>query len=216
VEPMFRACESPIERQFLLGMFLRDLPFGMKLAEPDTEAKELTNAGAAIDFVQSAESRADPQNNMRPDCVSVVAQRVFDDWQHECEICDDLSTCEHASPVVARVDFLLSAYWFGPVGWITHVAVEIDGHEFHDRTKEQAAKDRARDRWLLSDHFGPDAVIRFTGSEVFSDPSRCAQEAFLCAYNLFQRRHEGLQVERSRALTRDPEATASPQAEIIQ
>lgn len=50
------------------------------------------------------------------------------------------------------------------VGWLI---VECDGHDFHERTKEQAAKDRARDREFQSAWFG---VFRFTGSELYRDP----------------------------------------------
>ena len=51
--------------------------------------------------------------------------------------------------------------------------VEVDGHAFHERTREQAIRDRRRDRNLLREGF---RVIRFTGSEVFGNPSGCAKE----------------------------------------
>ncbi len=52
--------------------------------------------------------------------------------------------------------------------------VECDGHDFHERTKEQAAKDRSRDRDLtLMGH----RVIRFTGSEIHRDAMGCARQA---------------------------------------
>lgn len=51
------------------------------------------------------------------------------------------------------------------------IAVECDGHEFHERTKEQAARDRRRDRWFLSQGI---PVMRFTGSEIFNDCWQCA------------------------------------------
>jgi very-short-patch-repair endonuclease len=54
------------------------------------------------------------------------------------------------------------------------IVVECDGHQFHQKTKEQAARDRTRDRFL-STKYG--RVIRFTGSEIYRDPSRCAVEA---------------------------------------
>lgn len=51
--------------------------------------------------------------------------------------------------------------------------VECDGHDFHERTKGQAARDRSRDRALQG--FGA-TVLRFTGSEIVSDPRGCAGE----------------------------------------
>jgi hypothetical protein len=53
------------------------------------------------------------------------------------------------------------------------VAVECDGHEFHERTKEQAQADKARDR-LLQRH--GIRALRFTGSEIWEDPDKCAFE----------------------------------------
>lgn len=54
------------------------------------------------------------------------------------------------------------------------IAIECDGHDFHERTKEQAQRDKARDRRLQSQAA---KVLRFTGSEIYRDPFRCAAEA---------------------------------------
>lgn len=56
------------------------------------------------------------------------------------------------------------------------MVIECDGHDFHDRTKEQARKDRERDRALQS--FGY-RVYRYTGSEIWSDVFKCAHEAIV-------------------------------------
>lgn len=55
-----------------------------------------------------------------------------------------------------------------------HVAVKLDGHDFHERTKEQAQRDKKRDRDLQAAGW---SVLRFTGSEVFKDAAKCAAEA---------------------------------------
>lgn len=53
--------------------------------------------------------------------------------------------------------------------------VECDGHDFHERTKEQAQRDRRYDRdaqregWLS---------LRFTGREINEDARECAIEAW--------------------------------------
>lgn len=54
------------------------------------------------------------------------------------------------------------------------VAVELDGHDFHERTKEQARRDRARERRLIAMGW---TVVRFTGSEVYQDAERSVREA---------------------------------------
>jgi very-short-patch-repair endonuclease len=53
--------------------------------------------------------------------------------------------------------------------------IEVDGHEFHEKTKEQARKDRARERMFVKHGY---TVLRFTGQEVYEDPFRCAEEVY--------------------------------------
>lgn len=53
------------------------------------------------------------------------------------------------------------------------IAIEVDGHDFHERTKEQAQRDKKRDRDLQALGW---RVMRFTGSEVFRDAAACARE----------------------------------------
>lgn len=73
-----------------------------------------------------------------------------------------------------RVDFLVEF----PMGdKASKVIVECDGHDYHERTKEQAAKDKSRDRALKM--LGYD-VLRFTGSEIWADPIKCATEVEDC------------------------------------
>jgi very-short-patch-repair endonuclease len=71
-----------------------------------------------------------------------------------------------------RLDFLLGLRVLDSIKWLV---VECDGHDWHDRTKEQAAADRSRDRELQTD--GLD-VFRFTGSEIWNDSEFCAREVF--------------------------------------
>ena len=51
--------------------------------------------------------------------------------------------------------------------------VECDGHNYHDRTKAQAARDKSRDRLLIQKGV---QVIRFTGSEIYNRPEECLEE----------------------------------------
>ncbi len=53
------------------------------------------------------------------------------------------------------------------------VVVELDGHDFHERTHAQAMRDRTKDRAIqLRGHM----VLRFTGHEVMSYGRRCVHE----------------------------------------
>jgi very-short-patch-repair endonuclease len=74
-----------------------------------------------------------------------------------------------------RADFVVTserfddAKLFSPI----RILIEADGHDFHERTKEQAARDKARDRALVADGW---QVLRFTGSEIWNRPGECAGE----------------------------------------
>ena len=54
-----------------------------------------------------------------------------------------------------------------------NVAIELDGHEFHEKTKQQVAKDKKRDRSLIKSGL---TVLRFSGSEIFYSPRSCITE----------------------------------------
>ncbi len=71
-----------------------------------------------------------------------------------------------------RADFLIEASLDGGRPSL-RLDVECDGHDFHERTKEQAARDRQRDRWMQAHDI---AVMRFTGSEIWKDPIDCADQ----------------------------------------
>ena len=61
------------------------------------------------------------------------------------------------------------------------IAVECDGHEFHEKTREQAARDKARDREITAASY---RILRFTGSEIYRDCVGCARQAINLAANL--------------------------------
>lgn len=74
---------------------------------------------------------------------------------------------------------------FGVVHLGIQIVVECDGHDFHERTKEQAAHDRARDRALQSAGW---MVARFTGSEIYKDAASCVKQIIDMAHDEFFRR----------------------------
>lgn len=73
-----------------------------------------------------------------------------------------------------KVDFLLEQQRIGPDEILTPIAVELDGHDFHDRDKRQRSYEKARDRELQRQGL---KVIHFTGSDVIADPYKVAFEA---------------------------------------
>lgn len=69
-----------------------------------------------------------------------------------------------------RVDFLITGT--GSLDGI-NIVIECDGHDFHERTPEQALYDRQRDRRLQALGY---YVLRFTGVELHTQPFACAIE----------------------------------------
>lgn len=112
----------------------------------------------------------------------LVPVEAFESWKDMPEL--DRQTI-FISPQVDvagwRVDFLIHVHadWSraeqpGPMGW-NRLIVECDGHDFHERTKEQAARDRDRDRDRQAQLDGIE-IFRFTGSELWRDPLGCADQ----------------------------------------
>ena len=64
-----------------------------------------------------------------------------------------------------RIDFALFTELPNPV------FIECDGHDFHERTKEQAQRDREKDRAIQAANI---PILRFTGSEIHRRPLYCA------------------------------------------
>lgn len=73
-----------------------------------------------------------------------------------------------------RADFLIGIGGNGP-RLSKCIVVECDGHDFHEKTKDQAARDKSRDRDMM---FVVAKVIRFTGSELHARPFECADDAW--------------------------------------
>lgn len=81
---------------------------------------------------------------------------------------------------IFRVDFLLEVFRvirFKNANKVINIniVVECDGHDYHERTKEQAQRDKERDRILQAHRY---YVLRFTGSEIYKDPYDCADKVF--------------------------------------
>lgn len=93
-------------------------------------------------------------------------EQVFDKWPKTVFLFETQAQIENY-----RVDFAF--YQRGEQGEVRTLIVECDGHDFHERTKEQAIADRSRDRRLQELGY---TVYRFTGSEIYNDPMKCAEQ----------------------------------------
>lgn len=115
------------------------------------------------------EYRFDPMTKaivpVNPDAVSDMDEIGAPDLDFRIVLYRGVAIATYRADIVIELD-----HW-------RRLVVECDGHDFHDRTKQQAAYDRARDRELLMLGF---VTIRFTGSEIVHAPERCASETWRC------------------------------------
>ena len=77
-------------------------------------------------------------------------------------------TCEDKK---YRVDFLIPVIYKNQDNKC--FVIECDGHEFHQKTKEQVERDNTRMRKLQKNGY---EVIRFSGTEIWHRPYKCANE----------------------------------------
>lgn len=167
VTPYYRAieaCESPIERIMLLALINTSIHWGNHGRE---WAGELPVGGMGFPGVADED-----------ECHSIGLGGL-----HLA-----LQVPVRAGGVAYRVDIVMHSNTHCPgdnTGWRrgrdVYVAIECDGHDFHERTKEQAERDKKRDRDIQSLGWN---VARFTGSEIVRDPKGTADKAWALASSL--------------------------------
>lgn len=144
------SCQSEIEKVFLVAWLLRLKRY---------ELYGSPNGGHAAHYLFAPNQPGDLEAPVFSDPI-----RQYDIVKAQYRVLD------------YRVDFLLRRF-LRPEGRMVEsgpkVVVECDGHDFHERTKEQAAKDKERDRLL---HTAGYIVMRFTGSEIWKDPQECVDQ----------------------------------------
>jgi very-short-patch-repair endonuclease len=55
------------------------------------------------------------------------------------------------------------------------IVIECDGHEFHQKTKEQVQHDNEREYDLKMSGY---EIIRFSGSQIYNEPFKCAEDTY--------------------------------------
>lgn len=55
------------------------------------------------------------------------------------------------------------------------IVIECDGHEFHQKTKEQVKRDNEREYTLKMAGY---EIIRFSGSQIYNEPFKCAEDTY--------------------------------------
>ncbi len=141
-----RACESPIEQLLLATMFARGWgPNEHTVCNWYSLHEQCTSLGfAATPWLLGTEQVS---------CFCVLQLPVS------------------FGPTRYRIDFAFIECF--PQGKPRMFAVELDGHDFHERTKDQASRDKRRDRAFAAHGW---TVLRYTGADVYRDPGAVLDE----------------------------------------
>jgi Protein of unknown function (DUF559) len=91
-----------------------------------------------IRYVQKTSGELFLSSEKTPDVILVTSQFQFNQY---------------------RVDFMATMF----DGFASLLVIECDGHEWHEKTKEQASSDKKRDRYFVMKGI---CVLRFSGSEI--------------------------------------------------
>lgn len=121
--------------------------------------------------VDAAEWTRDFIETRRKECGSPIEELFLAAVAPYIVMSDEYAMKQQVEIGRYRVDFVVWYYRDTPDQ--IAVVVECDGHDFHERTKEQARRDKSRDRFLQARGY---FVLRFTGSELWADPAECVSE----------------------------------------
>tara|TARA_R110000868_G_scaffold109725_1_gene297988 strand:- start:671 stop:1138 length:468 start_codon:yes stop_codon:yes gene_type:complete len=120
--------------------------------------------------------------------MSPAQHTTLADLSEWCDAVQSEGTIAVCAPQVLHDPYCID---FGVVALGDHshvrIAIECDGHDFHERTKLQAMRDRSRDRTLVADGV---TVVRFTGAEIWRNPNGCVAEVTRITASELQRQCE--------------------------
>lgn len=158
---LVQSCETPIERVFISAFWLVARVAFLDLGEPNVDLE------GKFDVIQSHPDTGlfiTPQAQIKDNRVDFVLTH-FGMWPNF----DEKVVVEDGT-VIPGTNFVR-----------IRAVVECDGHEYHEKTREQAVRDKSRDRLLTKKGF---RVFRLTGSEIWRVPIECAYEIADALYDL--------------------------------
>jgi hypothetical protein len=146
--PVFRLCESASEILLLNELMLLTNAYPCSYQRHHLLARDYGKP-----FWLGFSLRIYPQYKLRLRATNGAAQRNF-----RPDFLLLLIPPKYPPNIVYPRDFLTDA--------TAKLVLEVDGHDYHERTKEQAEYDRSRDRAFTNSGF---TVFRFTGREIYRD-----------------------------------------------
>ena len=138
--------ESPIETKLLMSL----------VANGRTYARELHLRAPNETFV--FQRNGIPAKNVRQETCRILPQFVIGKYRVDVLIEQDFD-------IGYRVGYE------EPIWRTYRCVVECDGHDFHEKTKQQASRDRERDRYIQSQGY---RVLHFSGAEIHASSFGCA------------------------------------------
>jgi len=163
IRKYFRLCESPMEQIFLFHVLnyqpyrFEDCRVGIDIATERPvivcrpwNSEEFQEYNVKI-IIQHELLRDDGKSKYRTDFLF----EIFRDAEIKAESERGFIEVEKMAEVFTRI------------------IMEVDGHDFHEKTKEQAIQDKSRDRFITKKGY---PIFRFTGSEIFNQPHQIAKE----------------------------------------
>lgn len=168
-------CESEIERLLCMWLLLpREVPYSIHEGHPlagSYQSAPLFDGGELFAGRQSTHMNYKAAGCHNPDAPGYVPGC----WVGGASCFFDLGIVHAFSQMHVmtrsaryRLDFAILNEDAGSGTNDLKIVVETDGHDLHERTKEQATRDKRRDRDLAAAGW---TVLRFTGSEVWADPA---------------------------------------------
>lgn len=106
------------------------------------------------------------------DFVYILREKEFENWNF---MVFPQAEVEHKSKTY-RVDFMVSMEKYeDKIQDVIQkdIVVECDGHEFHQKTKEQVKHDNEREMQIKLAGYD---VLRFSGTQIYENPMKCAND----------------------------------------
>lgn len=170
--------KSPIESIFILNLY-KELKSSV-IHEDIFETKKYTfiintfSADPVFVFIAECWNLQKDYDLNRNIGISIVQQEKI-----ECD--EKLYIVDFLFRIHENVK-IFNFYDANPPAPIIKLCVEFDGHEFHEKTKEQARHDKQRDRDIKSAGY---EIIHFTGSEVYQDWKSVLNRILDILFNLY-------------------------------
>lgn len=157
---LFEYCDSPLEQIFLLALLRHLNTIGLEYNVVPWQVATvpyLDCAGYGVPGVTNLALRIFPQG---------AVQRGTRPTRFSPE----------GVPIWLRIDFLFELVDLDSSSLARReIALEIDGHDFHEKTKEQARRDKERDRFLTMRDM---KLLRYTGREINTNPGNALKDVF--------------------------------------